>query len=164
MKMIKAHFFGVKNNKKNDKKIHVNLKYRSLLWTRPSNPLAPHRSKLWRYGNNICDKILSLKHIRITKYVHVLINLKSYLPYCPNHFYISQKCHIQMLPRILLVCGCIFRKQVALTKVCIPSFLVHSAMVRIWHCTKSYPLRISLINVTKPAVSWVFGHIYWRYP
>ena len=28
------------------------------------------------------------------------------------------------------------------------------------HCTKSFPLRISSVNVTKSAVSCGFGHIY----
>ena len=30
------------------------------------------------------------------------------------------------------------------------------------HKKWSFPLRISSVNVTKPAVSFVFGHIYWR--
>ena len=34
------------------------------------------------------------------------------------------------------------------------------------HCTKklSFPLRTFPVNVTKSAVSWRFGHIYWRNP
>ena len=32
------------------------------------------------------------------------------------------------------------------------------------HCTKSFPLRIALVNVTKSAVSCRFGHICGRNP
>ena len=44
--------------------------------------------------------------------------------------------------------------------------LVRYASTTHIHCTKkwSFPLRISSVNVTKSAVSYGFGHIYWRNP
>ena len=43
-------------------------------------------------------------------------------------------------------------------------FTVHLFLTLSLHEKWSFPLRTSSVNVTKSAVSCVFGHIYWRNP